>query len=175
MRKINLALTLALGLALAAPAWSQPRKSGEGNQGKTLWIAKFSCEPKAAAAVASVQQSDTAALQYSSLFSTVHSFATDSKQPAGSWSLSATETSFSGGSTAKRMMIGLGTGRAHLEMKYELRNPDGEVVWTKKIKSEPSFWSSSGTAGAIQNQNSATSKQAEKLVDVLSKFFGSQN
>lgn len=171
MMKINVAVALALGLVLAIPAWPQPPKAGEGQQGKTLWIAKFSCEPKAAAAVASVQQSDTAALQYSNLFSTVDSFTTDSKQPEGSWSLSAKETSFSGGSTAKRVMIGFGSGRAHLEMTYQLRNPKGEVVWTEKIKSEPSFWSSSGTVGAIQNQDPAITKQSEKLVDALSKFL----
>lgn len=171
MRKTSLALALIFGVAFAAPAWSQSPKSGEAQQGKTLWIAKFNCEPKAAPAVASVQRSDAAALQYSNLFSKVQSFATDAKQPAGSWSLQATETSFSRGSTAKRVMIGFGTGRAHLAMKYELRNPLGKVVWTKKIKSEPSLWSSTGTAGAIQNQDAAMSKQSEKLVDALSKHF----
>lgn len=176
-------ILFSLTLTLAVPAWSQQNPKPAANnedatsaQGqRNLWIAKFSCEPKAAAAVASVQQSDAAALQYSSLFKTVTSFASDSKQPAGTWSLSATETSYSGGSTAKRVMIGFGTGRAHVVMQYELRNPDGQVVWTKKIKSEPSLWSSSGTLGAIQNQDSSMSKQSEKLVDELAKFFGSKN
>lgn len=71
-------------------------------------------------------------------------------------------------------MIGFGTGRAHVVMQYELRNPGGEVVWTQKIKSEPSLWSSSGAVGGIQNQDASTSKQSEKLVDALAKFFNSK-
>lgn len=34
-----------------------------GQQVKNLWIAQFTCEPKAAAAIASIQQSDLAAMQ----------------------------------------------------------------------------------------------------------------
>ena len=168
MRKATgIVLAVVLGAALAAPAWSQGQRN--------LWIAKFRCDAKAAAAVASIQQSDAAALQYSSLFKNVTSFASDSKQPAGTWSLSATETSYSGGSTAKRVMIGFGTGRAHVVMQYELRNPDGNIVWSQKVKSEPSLWSSGGSLGAVQNQDASMSKQSEKLVDALAKFFDSKN
>lgn len=156
-------LAIVLFLALAAPVWPQ--------EARNLWVAKFTCQPKAAAAVASVQQSDAAALQYSSLFKNVTTFATNANQPAGTWSLSADETSFAGGSAAKRVLVGLGTGRAHVEMQYQLRDPQGNVVWTKKVKSEPSLWGSSGSLGAVQNQDSAMSKQSEKLIDELTKFF----
>ena len=142
---------------------------------RNLWIARFTGQPEAAAAIASVQQGDLAVLQQGDLFKEVSSFASHSKQPAGAWLLSAKEISYSGGSTVKRVMFGLGTGRAHIVMAYKLLNPDGNVVWTKKIKSEPSFWSSGGVIGGIQNQGSSTSDQPQKLMDALSKFFASQN
>ena len=142
---------------------------------RQLWIAKFSGEDKAAAAIASAQQDDLGALRQSSLFSKVASFATDATQPAGTWSLSASEVSYSGGSTAKRVMLGYGTGRAHLELEYKLANPSGAVVWTKRIKTEPSFWSSSGAVGGVQDQAAAIDKQPQKLLDELSKFFASQH
>ncbi|HKV28162.1 MAG TPA: DUF4410 domain-containing protein [Candidatus Acidoferrales bacterium] len=169
MRKLaGIALLVASSLSVAAPAWSQ---QGQRN----LWIAKFDCDAKAAAAVASIQQSDAAALQYSGLFKNITSFTTDSKQPAGTWSLSSTEVSYSGGSTAKRVLVGFGTGRAHVVMQYQLRNPEGDVVWSQKIKSEPSLWSSGGSLGAVQNQDASMSKQSEKLIDALAKFFNGKN
>lgn len=151
-------------------------RSGAPRPGaRQLWIAKFTGEDKAAAAIAAAQQDDLAALRQSSLFSKVTSFATDATQPAGMWSLSASETSYSGGSTAKRVMLGYGTGRAHLELEYRLTSPTGSEVWTKKVKTEPSFWSSSGAVGGIQNQDAAIGKQPQKLLDELSKFFASQH
>lgn len=142
---------------------------------RQLWMAKFTGEDKAAAAIAAVQQDDLGALRQSSLFSKVTSFSTDATQPAGTWSLSANEGSYSGGSTAKRVMLGYGTGRAHLELEYKLTNPAGSVVWTKRIKTEPSFWSSSGAVGGVQNQDAAVDKQPQKLLDELSKFFAAQH
>jgi hypothetical protein len=181
MRKAaGIVLTVALSFTLAVSVYSQETSKPATNNAavqaqRNLWIAQFTCEPKAAAAVASIQQSDAAALQYSGLFKSITSFTSDSKQPAGTWSLSATETSYSGGSTAKRVMVGFGTGRAHVVMRYELRDPGGEVVWSEKIKSEPSLWSSSGAVGGVQNQDASMSKQSEKLVDALAKYLGSQN
>ena len=142
---------------------------------RQLWIARFTCEGKAVAAVAAVQHDDLRALRQSSLFGKVSSFASDATQPARTWSFSANEVSYSAGSTAERVMVGYGTGRAHLEMEYKLTNPAGSVVWTKRIKTEPSFWSSSGDEGGIQNQDAAVHQQAQKLLDELSKFFASQH
>lgn len=142
---------------------------------RQLWIAKFTGDDKAAAAVAGAQQDDLGTLRQSALFSKVVSFASDATQPAGTWSLSAKEVSYSGGSTAKRVVLGYGTGRAHLELEYRLTNPAGSVVWTKRIKTEPSFWSSSGAMGGVQNQDAAIDKQPQKLLDELSKFFASQH
>lgn len=165
---LGIAAVLGLGIALSVPAWSQTQRN--------LWIAQFTCkQPKAAPAVASIQQSDAAALQYSGLFKSITTFASEAKQPKGTWSLTATETSYAGGSTAKRILVGFGTGRAHVVMNYRLRDPGGNVVWSQKIKSEPSYWSSSGSIGAIQNQNSSVSKQSEKLIDALAKFFKSKH
>lgn len=142
---------------------------------RQLWVAKFTSQDKAAAAVAAAQQDDLGALRQSNLFSKVTSFSTDPSQPAGSWSLSANEIGYSGGNTARRVMLGYGTGRAHLELEYKLTNPAGLVVWTRRIKTEPSFWSSSGPMGSVQNQGAAIDQQPPKLLHELSKFFASRH
>lgn len=176
-RVMRAGVVVGMALGLAVCAWSQnasqPATSVAATPApdKTLWIAKFICEPKAAPAVASIQQDDAAALQYTNLFKSVTSFATDANQPAGSWSLTGKEVSFAGGSTAERVIVGFGSGRAHVEMLYELHDPDGKVVWTKKIKTQPSFWSSSGAVGGVQNQHAAVSQQSQKLINELTKYF----
>jgi|HubBroStandDraft_1064217.scaffolds.fasta_scaffold21785_3 hypothetical protein len=145
------------------PAQPQPRK---------LWIAKFTCETKAASAVAATQAGDTNALKYTSLFDTVTTFDADAKQPDGTWTLAANETDFSGGSAAARALVGMGAGRETITMEYTLTDPTGKAVWTQKIKTKPSFWGSAGQLGMVQNQGAATDEQAQKLIDALSKYFG---
>jgi len=141
-------------------------------QDRNLWIGQFTAEPKAANAVASVQQSDLATLQSSKLFKEVTSFASDSTQPAGTWSLSAEENSYAGGNTAKRV-AGVG-GRAHILMVYSLRNPQNDIVWTTKIKTSPSMFVLGGAIAAGLQKQDTSAKQSKKLVDGLSKFFKSQ-
>jgi hypothetical protein len=141
---------------------------------RSLWVARFTGQPKAAAAIASVEQGDVAVLQQSGLFKIVASFSSQPEQPNGTWVLSAKEISYSGGSTANRVMIGFGAGRSHIVMKYELQNPSSSMVWTKTIKSEPSFWASGGTIGGMQNQSASSDKQAQKLLNALSEFLASQ-
>ena len=162
---------------LAMVKSSGPNKPGPGvlAHGRNLWISKFTCETQAAAAVATVQKADLAALQQSSLFAGVSSFVTDYEQPEGTWRLSAKEISYAPGNAAERSMIGWGTGRAHLVMAYELRDPSGTVVWTQQIKTEPPLWSSTGETGGIQDQRAATREQPVKLLDALSKFFASRH
>lgn len=144
------------------------------HEGRTLWIARFTGQTKALAAIASVQQGDLAALQQSVLFSKVSSFSAEAKPPAGAWTLSGKEINYAGGSAVKRVMLGFGTGRAHIVMEYKLRDPKSKVVWTEKIKTEPSFWGSAGAIGGVQNQRAALGKQPQKLLDGLAKFFQSE-
>jgi hypothetical protein len=160
--------------ASGAAAQQQPQQPQPQNQQehRNLWIAKFTCEIKAASAVAATQQGDSSALKYSNLFDGVTTFETDAKQPAGSWSLTANEADFSSGSTATRALIGYGAGRAHIEMEYNLTNPAGQVVWTQKLKTKPSFWGASGSLGAVQNQGAAEDEQAQKLTEALAKYLG---
>jgi Domain of unknown function (DUF4410) len=136
-----------------------------------LWVARFECDAKAAEAVAEAQRIDLTALEYSSLFSNVTSFRAAEGAPAGAWMLTGKEVNFSGGSAAERSMVGWGAGRAHLVMHYELHDPTGKMVWTRDIKTEPSFFGASGNSGAIQNQSAAEKKQGQALVDALAKFF----
>ncbi len=166
----------AVILAMVKSSARAPKKPGSGalDQGRNLWISKFTCEAQAAAAVAVVQKADLAALRQSSLFEQVSSYATDSEQPEGTWRLSAEETSYARGSAAERSIIGWGTGRAHLVMAYELRDPSGAIVWTQEIKTEPPLWGSTGDTGGIQDQKAAVTEQPDKLLDALSKFFASR-
>lgn len=170
----NVILAMVNAPVAKAPGQATDPAPVAAHGGRTLWFAKFAGQTKAVAAIASVQQSDLAALQQSTLFSKVSSFSTEANQPAGTWMLSGKEIDYSGGSAAKRVMLGFGAGRAHIVMQYKLSNPNGKVVWTEKIKTEPSFWTSAGAAGAAQNQRVAFTKQAQQLLNGLSKFFASK-
>lgn len=136
-----------------------------------LWVAKFECDAKAAEAVAEAQHSDLTALEYSSLFASVSSFAAAPSAPTGAWTLTGREINFAAGSAAERSMLGWGAGRSHLVMHYELRDPSGKTAWAADIKTQPSFFGASGNSGAIQNQSPAERKQGQALVDALAKFL----
>ncbi len=175
------AVVLAIAAATASAQNNSNIQSASANNstpattskksGESLWIAKFKCEPKAAHAVALTQRADLDALQYSTLFSRVVQFSAMHTAPADAWTLTGKELDFSGGSTAARSLIGWGAGRAHLVMLYQLRNRSGKVVWSKKIKTAPSFWGTVGHARAVQNQSPAWNKQGQALVDALQKYF----
>lgn len=163
----------AVILAMVKSSTGTPSKPAAGvvAHGRILWIAKFTCPDNAASATAAVQNDDLTALKQSALFDGVSSFSTDTEQPAGTWSLSAKVTSYAKGSGAERVLLGFGTGRAHIVMAYELHDPSGAVVWSDSVKTEPSYWASGGAVGGIQNQNTAADQQPQKLLDALSKFF----
>ncbi len=141
-------------------------------QPRNLWIARFACDTKAAAAVAATQREEADALEYSNLFATVATFEKLAEQPKGTWSLTAKEVEFYAGSAAKRALLGYGAGRQSITMEYTLTSPDGKLAWQGKIKTKPSFFGSVGAVGAVQNQGAAEGQQAQKLIAALSKFFG---
>ena len=165
-RFFMLAVSAAIVILLATNATSAQEKVE-----RKLWIAKFTGETKAASALAATQAGDTNALKYSNLFDNLTTFETDAKQPEGTWSLTANETEFKQGSTAERVLVGFGSGRAVIEIEYKLTNPAGQVVWTQKFRTKPSFWGSSGAMGGVQNQGVAEDEQAKKLIAALSKYF----
>lgn len=166
------AVAAAAAFAASATAQQQQAPQPQAVLHRNLWIAKFTCDTKAASAVAATQRHDSDGLEYSNLFDSVTTFANDATPPKGAWSLTAKEVDFGSGSTAERALIGYGAGRAHITMEYKLADPSGKVVWTGKIKTKPSWWGSSGTFGAVQNQSAAEDQQAEKLIEALSKYFG---
>ncbi|HXH48870.1 MAG TPA: hypothetical protein VNM47_05945 [Terriglobia bacterium] len=145
-------------------------KTLAADQAKNLWLARFTSPSNATAVVASAQTADLEAIQQSGLFGKVSSFRTETEKPDGAWELSADAIDYSHGSTAKSMLVGFGSGRAHLVMEYKLKNPAGETVWTSKIKTHPSFWSSAVT----DLHNAKADRQAQKLLDELTKFMQSQ-
>ena len=170
-RSMRILITFSLAIACLVPSL---RVAGQEQQAssatRNLWITRFTCDAKAASAVAAVQSSDTASLEYSNLFASVKTFETTATQPDGTWTLTAKETDFSGGSAAKRALLGYGSGRAKITMEYTLYDPAKKVVWTQKISTKSNFWGAT-TLGAAQDQGKAMDAQGQKLVDALTKFF----
>jgi hypothetical protein len=77
---------------------------------------------------------------------------------------------FDPGNAAKRMMVGLGTGRAHANFEFVLKNAaSGEVVWQKTIKQTASFWFN-GTTSSAAERAELPEELAKKLVKELSKL-----
>ena len=155
--------------AQAEPA-PEPAAEPPRNNVRNLWIAKYESEVKAAAAVASVQAATVNAMKYSNLFATVKTFESEAVQPEGAWTLTAKEIEFSGGSAAKRALVGFGSGRSKVTMEYTLYNPSRKPVWTKKITTKANFWGAA-TLGAAQDQSKAMDEQGQKLTDALAEFF----
>lgn len=168
-----LAAAMVAGGAQAPQTQTQPQaQPGPTAQHRNLWIAKFTCEAKAAGAVAATQHHDADVLEFSNLFDNVVTFDKQGTPPQGSWSLTGNEVQFTGGNTAERALIGFGAGRQAITMEYSLSDPSGKVVWKSKIRTKPSYFGSAGGFGALQDQGAAEDQQAQKLVAMLSKFFG---
>lgn len=158
-------------LAQASSASAAKPQDSASAAKRNLWIAKFSADTNAAAAVANIQSSEASALLYSDLFAGVTTFMTNATQPDGTWTLESKEVSFSGGSAAARALVGWGAGRSHITMEYTLLDPDKKVAWTGTLTTKPSFWGAAGAVGAVQNQGQAVDEQAQKLIDAMSKYF----
>jgi Domain of unknown function (DUF4410) len=187
---ISAALTLALCSATLAAQEEQTQQLQEAQPAQAqqsatqqpaatakpdLWIAKYEVkDTKAAAAVASVQAATGNALKYSNLFTSVKTFDSSATQPEGTWMLEAKETEFSGGSAAKRALVGFGSGRSKITMEYTLYDASKKVVWTKRITTKANFWGAAAL-GAAQDQGKAMDEQGQKLTDALAKFFNGGN
>jgi hypothetical protein len=158
----------------AEPASVQPAQPSANAQpqteNRTLWIAKYDAETKAAQAVSVIQSATANTLKFSKLFDTVKTFETDASQPEGTWMLTGKEIEFSGGSAAKRALVGFGSGRSKVTMEYTLYNPEKKVVWTQRIRTKANFWVATAL-GAAQDQSKAMDEQGQKLVDTLARFF----
>ena len=153
----------------AAPA-PEPTAEPPRSNVRNLWIAKYESEIKAAAAVASIQAATANAMKYSNLFASVKTFESEAVQPEGAWTLTAKEIEFSGGSAAKRFLVGFGSGRSKVTMEYTLYDPSKKPVWTKRITTKANFWGAA-TLGAAQDQSKAMDEQGQKLTDALAEFF----
>jgi hypothetical protein len=74
---------------------------------------------------------------------------------------------FAPGNAAKRLMVGFGSGRAHAEFEFTLKDPtSGDTVWKKKIKQTASFWFNSTTSSAAE-RSELPDGVAKKLVEEL--------
>lgn len=87
---------------------------------------------------------------------------------AGLLELHATLVDFEPGNMATRVIIGLGTGRAHAGFQFTIKEAgSGAVLWEKTIKEKASFWSNS--ASSVAQRLELPEKIAKKLLNEVSK------
>jgi hypothetical protein len=75
---------------------------------------------------------------------------------------------FSGGNAATRMIVGLGTGRAHAGFVFTIKESGtGKILWKKTIKETASFWSNSASSSSQRSE--LPEKVAKTFVEELKK------
>jgi hypothetical protein len=75
---------------------------------------------------------------------------------------------FSGGNAAIRMIVGLGTGRAHAGFAFTVKESGtGKILWKKTIKETASFWSNSESSSTQRSE--LPEKVAKTFVEELKK------
>jgi hypothetical protein len=90
----------------------------------------------------------------------------DGKKP---WiEISANLVDFAGGNVATRMIIGLGTGRAHAGFSFTVKEiSTGKVLWKKVVKETASFWSNSASSSGQRSE--LPEKVAKSFMEQLKK------
>jgi hypothetical protein len=82
--------------------------------------------------------------------------------------ISAELVDFARGNVATRIVIGLGTGRAHAGFNFVVKDSaNGKVLWKKTIKETASFWSNSASSSAQRLE--LPEKVAKSFVEELQK------
>lgn len=91
---------------------------------------------------------------------------TDGKKP---WvEISADLVDFAGGNVAKRILIGLGSGRAHAGFSFTVKeSATGKVLWKKTVKETASFWSNSASSSSQRSE--LPEKVAKSFMEQLKK------
>ncbi len=74
---------------------------------------------------------------------------------------------FAPGNVAARLVIGLGTGRAHAGFNFVVKDGNGKMLWKKTIKETASFWSNSASSSAQRSE--LPEKVAKAFVEELQK------
>ena len=82
--------------------------------------------------------------------------------------ITATLVDFAPGNVATRIIVGLGTGRAHAGFNFSVKDTaTGKVVWKKTVKETASFWSNSASSSAQRQE--LPEKVAKAFVEELKK------
>lgn len=82
--------------------------------------------------------------------------------------ISAELVDFAPGNIAARIVVGLGTGRAHAGFNFVVKDSaTGKVLWKKTIKETASFWSNSASSSAQRLE--LPEKVAKSFVEELQK------
>jgi len=81
--------------------------------------------------------------------------------------ISADLVDFAPGNMAKRLVVGLGTGRAHAGFNFTVKDSAGNVLLKRTIKETASFWSNSASSSAQRSE--LPQKVAKSFVEELQK------
>ena len=75
---------------------------------------------------------------------------------------------FAGGNVAKRILVGVGTGRAHAGFSFTVKETaTGKILWKKTIKETASFWSNSASSSSQRLE--LPEKVAKSFVEQITK------
>ena len=90
------------------------------------------------------------------------------KDKAALVEISAKLTDFGGGNMAARVMVGMGSGRAHAGYDFTIKDSaTGNVIWEQRIKGVASVWSNSASSSAQRME--LPERVAKSLVTTLKK------
>jgi hypothetical protein len=91
-----------------------------------------------------------------------------SKNKASMIKIKAKLVEFGAGNRAKRVFVGLGSGRAHAVFDFTIMNgATGYAIWSQSIKGVASFWSN--TSSSASQRMELPEKVAKAFVSSLKK------
>jgi uncharacterized protein DUF4410 len=93
----------------------------------------------------------------------------EAKDAPANYVLEGQLVDFDPGNAAKRLVIGLGSGRSHATFDFVVKEVStGQVVWQKQIKQTASFWFN-GTTSSAAERAELPDGLAKKLMEELKK------
>jgi hypothetical protein len=170
--KMSLATIAATALAAASPCFGQA--NGTIDLSKTAVIMPFENKVEDSRSAGLPQATQTAvleALKIEKMFARVMTpEEAGGTQENTRLEISGTLVSFDAGSTAKRLLVGFGSGRAHATFDISIKDTtSGNVVWQRTIKKNASLW----TGGSSSTQRLVLPQSfADELIKQLRKDLG---
>ena len=167
MKRTIVTLSIVFTSVLMGICIAQSRKSAEKAQ--TVVVLPFESAVKGASTLSDATRSAVIQmLKEEKLFEAVLTpEEAKDKDKANIVELGARLVDFEPGNAAKRLLVGLGTGRAHAGFEFSMKDSTGQV-WKKTVKSTASFWFNGYTSSATERAE-LPDGVAKKLIDELKK------